>query len=321
MWPGLGSLKYGIGHQPSPEAPADDLEHQTKDTHKVGTVGFAESTDVISPVQDAQEQSETEEALQDNQYHSRSTTGVTPDDPVLERGLQIPTRFSTVALGFRYPPILEQAGISKQEFRQFTKELKGLVGLSKTQWLACICCSCTLAIGGFLPFIIFGPLAYTPASIVGYKMAQRKRRRNMGAAQDSGNIEQVVYRWNKAFFQKRGLVCRVDLPRQADDMAGMDLATSALFKHQLKTGEVSSTPGTLVSGQNRDVHKEEKKLRRLQRREGRYRQKSSQRMRIVLAPVGSPHDMSHRYDGSLQGKRSAHSRRRHGSTAEPQGVD
>ena len=141
---------------------------------------------------------------------------MTPEYPVLERGLQIPTRFSTTALGFRYPPILEHAGISKREFRQFTKELKGLVGLSKTQWLACVCCSCTFTVSGILPSLVLGPAAFSPATVIGYKMAQRKRRRNLGAAQDSGNVEQVVSRWNRTFFKKRGLVCRVDLPRQAE---------------------------------------------------------------------------------------------------------
>ena len=246
---------------------------------------------------------------------------MTSEYPVLERGLQIPSRFSTTALGFRYPPLLEHAGISKREFRQFTKELKGLVGLSKTQWLACVCCSCTFAVSGILPSLIIGPAAYSPATTIGYKMAQRKRRRNLSAAQDSGNVEAVVSRWNRTFFKKRGLVCRVDLPRQADDMAEMDLASSPLYKYQVRTGEFSSIPGILVTGGNPGNRKKQKKERKVQSKEGHYRQISSQRMRIILAPIDSPHDMSHRYDPSLKGKRSAHSRRRVGSQMEPYGTD
>lgn len=200
------------------------------------------------------------------------------------------------------------------------KSSRDLLGLSKTQWLACVC-SCTFAVSGILPSLVLGPAAFSPATVIGYKMAQWKRRRNLGAAQDSGNVEQVVSRWDRTFFKKRGLVCRVDLPRQADDMAEMDLASSALYEYQVRTGEFSSIPGILVTGGNPGDRKKQKKERKLQSKEGHYRQISAQRMRIVLAPIDSPHDMSHRYDGSLQGKQSAYSHRRLSSKMEPHGAD
>ena len=287
--------------KPSEGLPGSTLaspNHKSVTARDKGTVGQA-------PVQELT-------PYQGNQHENGGTNGFHQDDDqqqyidnwstnsVIDRGLQIPSRFQTIALGFRFPPILNDAGISKNEFRTFTKELKGLVALSKTQWLHCACC--TYCVGVWcLPFaMLLGPVGLAPASAFGYKMAQRKRRRNLAAAQDSGQVEQVVIRWNKTFFKKRGLVCRVDLPSQADDMVDMDIAGSRLYKYQTKSGDVSTVPGTANSANPGDRRKQ-KKLRKLERKDSRFRQKSAQRMRIILAPINGPHDMSHRCDALTQG--------------------
>ena len=67
------------------------------------------------------------------------STRVVPGPPIqhlLTRGLQIPSRTGCPTTGFTLPKVLRQAGISKQEWKAFTHEVKQPANLRISQWMA-----------------------------------------------------------------------------------------------------------------------------------------------------------------------------------------
>lgn len=187
-------------------------------------------------------------------------------ESVLTRGLQVPSKFQTVTSGFKYPQLLSSCNVSKDQWSIFTNEVKSLAKLDSSQWLTTIGAGAgTWLVGGLL----IGWLSLIPAAVVGQKMRKHKEHDNLLAAAEGGLLATCVQRWNKTYFNSRGLAIRIDLPGQASDMSEMDLSTSRTFKRQLN-GQTAPTG---------------KKQARSEKKELRSRTKAAKKGRIVIIPL------------------------------------
>lgn len=187
-------------------------------------------------------------------------------ESVLTRGLQVPSKFQTVTSGFKYPQLLASCNVSKEQWSNFTGEVKSLAKLDGSQWLTTIGAGAgTWLVGGLL----IGWLALIPAAVIGQKMRKNREHDNLLAAAEGGLLATCVQRWNTTYFNSRGLTIRIDLPGQASDMSEMDLSTSKKFKRQL-SGKSAPT---------------EKKQARCERKELRSRTKAAKKGRIVIIPL------------------------------------
>ena len=198
-----------------------------------------------------------------------------PTRRILTRGLQIPSRTGCPSTGFTLPKILRQAGISKQEWKAFTHEVKHPANLRISQWMA--------ALGrGFLIGLVppFGPLI---ACIIWEKASRQLELENIIVAGRSGALAVCAARWNEKVFQFKGLLVRIDVPGQHNDMKWMDLSSSSLYQYQQSTGSFSSAPGT-VRPSALDTRRAKKELR-YQMKEGNARLKAACKARIVVVPV------------------------------------
>ena len=92
--------------------------------------------------------------------------GYAPES-VLLRGLQVPSKSSYVSSGFKYPKILNRAGVSQESWVEFTNEIKQYAKMDASQWLTTIGGALgTWAVGS----MIIGFLTFVPAAIIGHKM-------------------------------------------------------------------------------------------------------------------------------------------------------
>ena len=88
-------------------------------------------------------------------------------ESVLLRGLQVPSKSGYVSSGFKYPKILNRAGVSEDSWAEFTNEIKQLAKMSANQWLTTIGGALgTWAVGS----MVIGFLTFVPAAIIGHKM-------------------------------------------------------------------------------------------------------------------------------------------------------
>ena len=210
------------------------------------------------------------------------STLVNPEPAVqhfLTRGLQIPSRTRFPTTGFARPKILEYAGISKQEWKAFTHEVKHSANLRISQCMAVAGMGCLM--GVFLPF---GPLV---ACIVCQKAWRHLELENIIAAGGSGALEACAKRWNDKTFQSRGLLVRIDVPYQQKDMKQMDVSSSSLYQYHQMTDFPSlprDTPGTSAS-RARWVTKE----LGYQTKESKTRLKAARKARIVIVPIDYAH--------------------------------
>jgi len=207
-------------------------------------------------------------------------------ESILVRGLQVPTKSKRVSSGFKYPDVLETAGVSKGSWAVFTTEIKQYANMDSSQWLTVIGKSAlTLGVGN----LMIGFFGIIPAVIVGHKLRKKQEKKNFKAAGQSGALADCVKRWNETYFLPRKLVVRVDIPGEASDMAAMDISTSKSF--QQRTGQ-SSFHNTDVSGSARYSD--------AQTWETRARIKAARRGRIVIIPAG-PEESSQGAASSLDG--------------------
>lgn len=193
-------------------------------------------------------------------------------EAILVRGLQVPTKSKRVSSGFKYPDVLETAGVSKESWAAFTTEIKQHAKMDSSQWLTVLGKSAlTLGVGN----LMIGFFGIIPAVIVGHKLRKKHEKKNFQAAGQSGVLADCVKRWNETYFLPRKLVVRVDIPGDASDMAAMDISTSKSFQQRARQ---SSFQNTDISGSARYSD--------AQIEESRARMKAARRGRIVIIPAG-----------------------------------
>lgn len=200
-----------------------------------------------------------------------------PAKSVLTRGLQVPTRSSSPTSGYPFPEILQQAGVRRDDWSTFTREVRKHASLSKSQWAVTLAGSSSLALLGA---IWMGGFTVIPATVLGHQMRRRKEHLNFTVADDSGALAQCVGRWNRFYFRAKGLAVRVDIPGRSRDMEHMDLSSSKLYKTQQKYGE-TGYPAWHEDSKSRS-------------KEDRARTKASRKARIVIIPL------DHQHKGSLR---------------------
>lgn len=147
-------------------------------------------------------------------------------ESVLLKGLQVPTRFSYVSSGFKYPQVLEHASVTKEQWSVFTQEVKQHARMSASQWMTTVGAGLGTFVIGELVIGFFGLI---PAVIVGHKMRKHKEEQNFKMASRNGELAQCVSTWNENYFKARKLVIRVDIPGDVSDMASMDVSTTKAF--------------------------------------------------------------------------------------------
>ena len=211
---------------------------------------------------------------------SDSIVAPTPDSPgyaresALLRGLQVPAKSSHVSSGFKYPPILARADVSKESWSAFTQELSQHANMTPSQWLTTIGGALgALAVGNMM----IGFLGVIPSVVVGHKMRKHREGLNLKAAVQSGALMTCVKRWNEDYFKSKGLVVRVDIPGEVSDKEVMDIMTSKLFQHQSNQDDPSI----------RRRHSDQKQLK-YQKKEARMRMKAALKGRIVIIPLDEP---------------------------------
>lgn len=188
-----------------------------------------------------------------------------PQEPILTRGLQIPSRSSYPTSGFKYPIVLEKAGMTKNEWLAFTNEITRYAKLSPSQWMTTVAGSFgTLVLSG----VVISYFSIIPAVFVGHKMRKTREHTNLWVAEKDGALELCVNRWNESRFKQLGFLVRVDIPGRVDGMEDMDVSSSKLFKHQQRTGMPGNRKGLKYQG-----------------KEGRARFKAAQKGRIVIIPL------------------------------------
>lgn len=215
-------------------------------------------------------------AVEEERRSPQSTTSSVADVPrhapagVLFRGLQVPSRTRNASSGFAFPVILEQAGVSRDMWTEFTKEVSSHASLSGGQWLTAIGGGAGI---GFVSMWAFGPLGLLPAALLGHKVRGEKEHLNLAAAKTNGAIVACLKRWNDGYFSPKGLAVRIDLPGEAEDMEVMDVSTSELFK-RYPTGPLEPQGPLVGSTNSRLLHKDMKA-----------RKKATARGRIVITPL------------------------------------
>lgn len=197
-------------------------------------------------------------------------------DCPLTRGLQVPSRITYITSGFKYPSILYRAGISLDEWKAFTSQVKSHASLSIKQWTVTVGSGLGLGLIG-LPALGF--VALVPVGLLGHKMRKKQEHRNFKRADEYGFLSQCVEQWNVSLFNAKGLAVRVDIPGNVNGMAKMDVSSTKLFKYRQKSDLGLSRFGLTDEGA------QGKKIRRYQRKEGRARRKAALKGRIVIIPM------------------------------------
>ncbi|KAJ5198700.1 uncharacterized protein N7498_007817 [Penicillium cinerascens] len=142
----------------------------------------------------------------------------------LSRGLQVPSSTAACSSGFDYPDELTRYGITLEHWRQFTQAIQDEAKLSPQQWTTVIGKGLgALAIGG----LVIGFFGAIPAFLIARTARKHQEQRNVIASmagERGGNLIRHISHWNETFFRPRGVLIRVDLPKEyLDDMRKMDL--------------------------------------------------------------------------------------------------
>lgn len=129
--------------------------------------------------------------------------------------------------------------------------------------------------------------------MVAKKVRERIEAKNLDAARSGGEeseLQLVIERWNTSFFRPKGLMVRVDLPGEFEDMSEMDVSTSQLYKQQRMKKAGKSLTGKKVEA----AEQSEKFIRR----------SASHRGRIVILPLNE-NLISETSSTSPEGRRTA----------------
>jgi hypothetical protein len=158
------------------------------------------------------------------------------------RGVQIPSKHSNFTSGFAYPPFLADYSITPAHWTQFIDDLNEEVKLSPRQWATTVAKGVAVgALGG----MVAGVLGAIPAVFVARQARRNREETNLiiaasapasegpaGSDTDSasgpegreGRLARKIERWNETFFRPKGIVVRVDLPREElDEMQSMEV--------------------------------------------------------------------------------------------------
>ncbi|KAF7125433.1 hypothetical protein CNMCM5793_001611 [Aspergillus hiratsukae] len=162
------------------------------------------------------------------------------------RGIQIPSKHENFTSGFAYPPFLAHYDITPHHWTQFTHDLNEEVKLSPRQWATTVAKGVgVFALGG----MVAGVLGAIPAVFVARKARRNREEMNLIIAASSpegpvepdtdsasgsegrgGRLSGKIERWNETFFRPRGVVVRVDLPREdLEEMREMEVIPGAKF--------------------------------------------------------------------------------------------
>lgn len=193
----------------------------------------------------------------------------------LRRGLQVPSRWGVITWGFKLPPLLASAGVTKVQWKLFTHELKSHARMSGKQVATFV--AVNVAYGVLFNFVTTPFVAAIPSTILGYRWQKKTEHENFEAAQSTGILDMFMQRWNQNYFESLGLHVAVALPDMGR-MEDMDVSSTKLFKYQQKVGSASITAGTA------STHTFPKEFR-YQRREGHQRVKAAQKARIIVMPL------------------------------------
>jgi len=193
----------------------------------------------------------------------------------LRRGLQVPSRWGVITWGFKLPPLLKSAGVTKIQWKLFTHELKSHARMSGKQFATYV--AVNIAYGVLFNFVTTPFIAAVPSTILGYKWQKKTEHENFQAAQNAGVLDMFVQRWNKIYFEQLGLHVAVALPEMGR-MNDMDVSSTKLFKYQQKVGSDSTMAGTASR------HSFPKEAR-YQMREGHQRVKAAHKARIIVMPL------------------------------------
>ena len=163
-----------------------------------------------------------------------------PQSPqsILRRSLKVPARGDTLLLGFKIPPTLASAGVSKEQWHMFTKEIKNLIDPhQKREWAVYL----TLGFG-----IVLNPVTLVPVTYLVRERHKDRDRRSFDDKKSNGELKQCTDRWNLAYFEPLGLHAVVDAPDSSlvpsgdsGDANHVDVASTKLFKYHQKLGIVS----------------------------------------------------------------------------------
>ncbi|KAL9108083.1 MAG: hypothetical protein Q9227_007058 [Pyrenula ochraceoflavens] len=197
-------------------------------------------------------------------------------ESALRRGLQIPTRSKTITSGFPYVEALSDAGVGEQEWSTFTSEITQIARMTSGQWTTTVGKGLgTLVVGG----LVVGVLGVVPAAMVARLVRQRTEARNVhDARRDGAQLQLLVEQWNETYFRSRGILVRIDLPGEADDMGIMDISTSKIYHMERR-------------GSEKDVVAP-KKVRAVAENDRRAREKAARRGRIVILPLDNASETS-----------------------------
>ena len=195
----------------------------------------------------------------------------------LKRGLQIPSKRSTITSGFKLPSLLQAQGVSQWKWKSFTKELGGHAELSGRQLVN----FAGMSVGYGLLWNFVAPIGgFIPGAIMTRNLGKKIELENFETAQTTGALDTFTKRWNETYFEPLGLQVTIATPGHGS-MDGMDVASTKLFKFQQKAGIATSRAGA-ASGIGGP------KEARYQILEGHQRVKAAHRARIIFVPVDRP---------------------------------
>ena len=155
----------------------------------------------------------------------------------------MPSRSSYVSSGFKYPTVLQRAGVSEESWSAFTLEIQQHAKLTASQWLTTIGGAAgTLALGSMM----IGFFSVGGAAVVGHKMRRKREKQNLRAAEESGALLQCVRKWNEDYFMPRKLIVRIDIPGNAEDLDTMDVTDGGSSVRDGKARSKAGRRGRIV---------------------------------------------------------------------------
>ena len=195
---------------------------------------------------------------------------------IVQRRLQVPARSQTLLLGFKIPPFLITAGVTKEQWHTFTKEILDLINPHRKR-------QGTLYVAlGF--GLMLSPVAIAPITYLIRARHEERDRRRFDDMDSNGELKKITDRWNLAYFEPLGFHVKVDAPNSlllpypgCGNTADVDVASSKIFKYHQKLG--------LVGQPELDHRVNLRKERKYKAREREDQAIAAKRFSIVVWPL------------------------------------